>query len=65
MIEHPKMNWWLTPKCKEFAALSKSRLITIEEFGELIPSEKQTDDNNYPWKINEIEYIVENIKNMS
>jgi len=63
LIEHPKMNWWLTPKCKEFASLSKSNLVTIEDFGEIISSEKQTDDNNYPWKINEIEYMIENIKN--
>lgn len=64
LIEHPKMNWWLTPKCKEFAAASNSELITIESFGELILSEKQIDDNNYPWKLNALDFLMENIKNM-
>lgn len=64
IIEHPRMNWWLSQKCKDFAALSKSTVVTIEEFGELIPSEAQPDNNNYPWKLNEIDYMIKNIITM-
>lgn len=65
ILEHPKMNWWLTPKCKEFANITKSTLITVESFGELVQSEKPTDDNNYPWKLIELDYLIDNIKLMT
>ena len=65
ILEHPKMNWWLTPKCKEFANLTKSTLITVEGFGELVQSEKQVDDNNYPWKLIELDYLIDNIASVS
>lgn len=61
ILEHPKMNWWLTPKCKEFSNFTKSTLITVEGFGELVQSEKQVDDNNYPWKLIELDYLIDNI----
>lgn len=64
ILEHPKMNWWLTPKCKEFSNLTKSTLITVEGFGELVESEKQADDNNYPWKLIELDYLIDNITSM-
>lgn len=64
IIEHPKMNWWLTPKCKEFANISKSEIIPIEQFGELTDSKEQKDNNNYPWKLNALDFLVENIKNL-
>ena len=65
ILEHPKMNWWLTPKCKEFANLTKSTLITVEGFGELVQSEKQVDDNNYPWKLIELDYLIDNISSVT
>lgn len=65
ILEHPKMNWWLTPKCKEFSNLTKSTLVTVEGFGELVQSEKQVDDNNYPWKLIELDYLIDNIASVS
>jgi hypothetical protein len=65
IIEHPKMSSWLTPKCKDFARLSKSNIITIEDFGEIVDNLTQPDENNYPWKLNELDFLVENIKNVS
>jgi hypothetical protein len=65
LLEHPKMTWWATPKCREFAQLTKSNLIVIEGFGELLPEEKQKDDNNYPWKLIELDYLVDNIASLT
>lgn len=65
LIENPQQNWWLTPKCEEWSTMTNSRLIKISGQGELLESEmdpNSLDRNNIPWRLNNVESIVDSIK---
>ena len=64
IISHPIMENWLNFKCQQFSQKSKTNLITLNEGGELINGydEKLVDQNNYPWRLTNIEGIIKVLK---
>jgi hypothetical protein len=64
IISHPIMENWLNFKCQQFSQKSRTNLITLNEGGELINDydEKLIDQNNYPWRLTNIEGIIEVLK---
>jgi hypothetical protein len=65
ILSNPKMGPWLNQKCNDFAAKSGSTLLIINDIGELIidPNESPlSDQNNYPWRITDIDGVVDLLK---
>ena len=64
IISHPIMENWLNFKCQQFSQKSKTNLITLNEGGELINGydKKLVDQNNYPWRLTNIEGIIKVLK---
>jgi hypothetical protein len=64
IISHPVMENWLNLKCQQFSQKSKTNLITLDGGGELIKGYDETliDQNNYPWKLTNIDGIIEVLK---
>lgn len=65
IISHPIMESWLNYKCLQFAMKSGTNLITLDGGGECIKDldlEDQADKNNLAWKLNDIDQIIEVIK---
>ena len=57
------MGPWLNEKCNAFSSKSGSTLLILEDIGEIItPDEIPTDQNNYPWKIVDIDGVVNLLK---
>jgi len=58
------MENWLNFKCQQFSQKSKTNLIALDGGGELIidPNETLADKNNYPWKLSNIEGLIEVLK---
>jgi hypothetical protein len=67
IISHPIMENWLNFKCQQFSQKSKTNLITLDGGGELVNGydEKLVDQNNYPWKLVNIEGIIEVLKQIN
>lgn len=64
IISHPIMEGWLNFKCQQFSQKSKTNLITLDGGGELINeyNEKIADQNNYPWRLSNIEGLLDILK---
>lgn len=64
IISHPIMENWLNFKCQQFSQKSKTNLITLDGGGELVidPNENLADKNNYPWKLVNVEGLIEILK---
>jgi len=65
ILSNPKMGPWLNQKCNDFAAKSGSTLLMINDIGELIidPNEPPlSDQNNYPWRITDIDGVIDLLK---
>jgi len=63
VIENPKMGPWLNEKCSQFALKSNCNFLVLEEVGELItPEEAPPDTNNYPWRLTDIDGIIDILK---
>lgn len=63
ILENPKMGPWLNEKCSKFALKSNSNFLVLEEIGEIITLENTpTDINNYPWRLTDIDGIVDILK---
>lgn len=63
ILENPKMGPWLNEKCSNFALKSNSNFLVLEEIGEIItPEEAPPDVNNYPWRLTDIDGIVDILK---
>jgi hypothetical protein len=64
IISHPIMENWLNFKCQQFSQKSKTNLITLDRGGELVNGYDETlvDQNNYPWKLSNIEGVIEILK---
>ena len=63
ILTNPKMGPWLNEKCNAFSSKSGSTLLILEDIGEIItPDEIPTDQNNYPWKIVDIDGVVNLLK---
>jgi hypothetical protein len=64
IISHPIMENWLNFKCQQFSQKSKTNLITLDGGGELVNGYDETlvDQNNYPWKLSNIEGVIEVLK---
>jgi hypothetical protein len=58
IISHPIMEEWLNFKCTQFSQKSKTNLITLNGGGELIVNEDLADRNNHPWKLSNIEGLL-------
>ena len=59
------MGPWLNQKCNDFTAKSGSTLLMINDIGELIidPNESPlSDQNNYPWRITDIDGVIDLLK---
>lgn len=61
ILTNPRMGPWLNAKCQEFSNSSRSNLLIIEDIGECITEgyEHIADKNNYPWKISDINGLVD------
>jgi hypothetical protein len=64
IISHPIMENWLNFKCQQFSQKSKTNLITLNGGGELSTGydEKLIDQNNYPWRLVDIEGVIKILK---
>lgn len=64
IISHPIMENWLNFKCQQFSQKSKTNLITLDGGGELVNGYDETlvDQNNYPWKLSNIEGLIDILK---
>jgi hypothetical protein len=64
ILTNPKMGPWLNQKCSEFSNKSGSNLVILSDVGELIidPNEKLEDQNNHPWRLTDIDGIVDLLK---
>jgi hypothetical protein len=63
ILTNPKMGPWLNEKCQVFSLKSGTNLLVLEDIGEvIIPEDTPTDTNNYPWRLTDIEGIVDMLK---
>lgn len=63
IISNPKMGNWLNEKCQIFSVKSGSNLLILDGAGEIvIPDEVPQDRNNYPWKLTDIDGIIDILK---
>lgn len=62
IISHPVMEGWLNFKCTQFSQKSKTNLITLNGGGELIIEDNLADQNNHPWRIPNIEGLIDVLK---
>ena len=63
IISNPKMGNWLNEKCQIFSTKSGSNLLILEGAGEIVlPDETPQDRNNYPWKLTDIDGIIDVLK---
>jgi len=63
ILTNPKMGLWLNEKCSMFSSKSGSTLLILEDIGEIItPEEIPTDQNNYPWRITDIDGVIDLLK---
>jgi hypothetical protein len=63
ILTNPKMGPWLNEKCQAFSTKSGANLLVLEDIGEIItPKNIPTDINNYPWKLNNIDDIIDILK---
>jgi len=67
IISHPIMENWLNFKCQQFSQKSKTNLITLDGGGELVSGydKNLADQNNYPWKLVNIEGLLEILKQIN
>lgn len=65
ILSNPNMGPWINTKCHEYSLASGGHLITIDDIGEVIIDPNAppiADRNNYPWKINNIDGVIELLK---
>jgi capsular polysaccharide biosynthesis protein len=64
IISNPRMADWLNFKVGQFSQKSKANLITLDGAGEYLNDyiEPGTDKGNYPWKLHNIEGIIDVLK---
>jgi hypothetical protein len=64
IITHPKMEDWLGYKCHQFSNKSKTNLISLNDGGYCVAElkEGQTDGNNLAWELDNIDGIIEVLK---
>jgi capsular polysaccharide biosynthesis protein len=67
IITHPKMEDWLGYKCNQFSNRSKSNLILLNGGGILTAEQKedQADGNNLAWRLDNIDGIIEVLKQIN
>jgi hypothetical protein len=65
IISHPVMEGWLNFKCNQFSQKSKTNLITLNGGGELIIEDNLADQNNHPWKLSNIEGLLDILKQIN
>jgi hypothetical protein len=67
IITHPKMEDWLGYKCNQFSNRSKSNLISLNGGGILTAEQKedQADGNNLAWRLDNIDSIIEVLKQIN
>lgn len=61
IMSNPIAGGWTNAKCYEFAKVSMSNLLLLDNIGEAIidPSLNILDKNNYPWSLTNIEGLIE------
>jgi hypothetical protein len=64
IITHPVMEGWLNSKCNQFSQKSKTNLITLNGGGEIIEDETLADKNNHPWKLVNIDGLIDVLKTL-
>jgi hypothetical protein len=65
IISHPVMENWLNFKCSQFAIKSGANLLTLDGGGECIATLEetgQTNKDNLPWQLTNIEGLIEILK---
>lgn len=65
IISHPIMEGWLNFKCTQFSSQSGANLITLDGGGECtstLEETGQTNKDNIPWKLNNIDGLIEILK---
>jgi hypothetical protein len=65
IIENPRLGHWMNPKLQQFSVNSNTSLVVLEGAGEYLSNEldpNQTDKGNYPWKLNDIDGIIDVLK---
>jgi hypothetical protein len=65
IISHPVMEGWLNFKCGQFVNYSGTNLITLDGGGECIATLEetgQTNKDNIPWKIEDVDSVISVIK---
>jgi hypothetical protein len=68
IISHPVMEGWLNFKCIQFSTQSKANLITLDGGGECISTLEetgQTNKDNIPWKLTDIDGLIEVLKQIN
>lgn len=65
LISHPVMEGWLNFKCTQFSTQSGTNLITLDGGGECISTLEetgQTNKDNLPWRLTNIDGLIEVLK---
>jgi len=68
IISHPVMEGWLNFKCIQFSTQSKANLITLNGGGECtstLEETGQTNKDNIPWKLTDIDGLIEVLKQIN
>jgi hypothetical protein len=65
ILTNPKMGPWINQKCSDYSLVSGCTLLVIDDIGEIINDPTQppiTDPNNHPWKITDIDGVINLLK---
>lgn len=64
ILTHPKLEGWLTYKITQFSSKSNAPLLVLNDGGEIIEEldDNWVDKNNAPWKLTDIDSIIDVLK---